>query len=135
MNNFPPKAAVEARKTQYLPDTRVELISMDDPYTKLKPGERGSVILVDDIGTVHIRWDSGSMLGAALGADEIRVVTPVSDKVYAQIMAVRSAGQCNMLDTRAVQRCAHDHDMYDLVIFIEEHKPDYVAFIMHGVRE
>ena len=103
MNNFPPKAAVDARKAQYLPGTRVELISMDDPFSKLKPGDRGFVTMVDDIGTVHIRWDSGSMLGAALGADEIRVVTPVSDKVCRQIMEVCASGDCNMLDTTAVQ--------------------------------
>ena len=135
MNNFPPKAAVDARKAQYLPGTRVELISMDDPFSKLKPEDRGFVTMVDDIGTVHIRWDSGSALGAALGADEIRVITPVNDTIYEQIMAVRASGQCNMLDTSAVQRYAHDHDMYDLVLFIEEHKADYLAFIMRGVRE
>jgi len=134
MNSIPSKAAVEARKAQYLPVTRVELISMDDPYTKLKPGERGSVTGVDDIGTVFVNWDCGSTLGAALDEDKIRVVAPVSDEVTEQIMAVRATGQCNMLDTRAVQRYAHGHDMYDLVVFIEEHKPDYVAFIMRGVR-
>jgi Domain of unknown function (DUF4314) len=42
---------------------RVELVHSNDPYTRLKPGERGTVSLVDSLGTVHVRWDSGSNLG------------------------------------------------------------------------
>jgi len=132
MSSLPFREVVEYIRAQYPPGTRVELVSMDDPYAKLKPGERGSVTYVDDTGTVHIRWDSGSSLGAVYGVDTIRVVTPVSDKVYEQIMAVRASGECNMLDTTAVQRYAHDNDMYDLVIFIEDNKVDYVDFIMRG---
>lgn len=42
---------------------RVELIHCNDPYTRLKPGDRGTVLLVDSWGTVHVKWDSGSSLG------------------------------------------------------------------------
>ena len=51
---------------------RVELISMDDPYSKLKPGDRGTVHTVDDTGTVFVRWDNGSGLGVVYGVDRIR---------------------------------------------------------------
>jgi hypothetical protein len=40
-----------------------------------------------------------------------------------------------MFDTTAVQRTANDHDFYELVCFIEEHKKEYVDFILHGKRE
>ena len=50
----------------------VELVFMNDPYTILKPGDQGTVIAVDDVGTVHIAWDRGSSLGAAYGEDRIR---------------------------------------------------------------
>ena len=57
----------------YKPGVRVKLIHMDDPYRPdLKAGALGTVIAVDDIGTVHIDWDNGSGLGAAYGADVIR---------------------------------------------------------------
>jgi len=56
-------------KSYYLPGTRVILIKMDDPYTKLKPGEKGTVTGVDDIGTIHVNWDCGSCLGVAFGED------------------------------------------------------------------
>ena len=131
---FPTKDEIEFRKNLYKQGTRIELIEMNDPYSKLKSGERGFVRKVDDIGTVHIDWDCGSRLGAVYGEDAIRVVPPLPDKVYEQIMAVRSAGACNMLDTTAVQRYANDNDLYELVIFIEEYKSDYVDFIFRGKK-
>jgi len=45
---------------------------MNDPYSKLKPGDQGTVSFVDDIGTVHINWDCGSSLGVGYGIDVIR---------------------------------------------------------------
>ena len=72
MNGFPSRSAVERMKAMYPNGTRVELIEMDDPYTKLPPGIRGTVVSVDDIATVHIRWDNGVAIGAAYGVDRIR---------------------------------------------------------------
>ena len=66
------KAALETRRLKFQPGTRVELVSMSDRYTDLKPGDRGEVTSVDAIGTVFVNWDSGSMLGVAYGADKIR---------------------------------------------------------------
>ncbi len=37
------KEIAERRRTMYPKGTRVELISMDDPYTKLLPGDKGTV--------------------------------------------------------------------------------------------
>ena len=72
MNTFPPREIVERLRLQYPTGCRVELVSMDDPHARLKPGDQGTVVAVDDIGTVHINWDNGSGLGAAYGADVIR---------------------------------------------------------------
>ena len=72
MNTFPPREIVERLRLQYPAGWRVELVSMDDPYARLRPGDQGTVVAVDDIGTVHIDWDNGSGLGAAYGADVIR---------------------------------------------------------------
>lgn len=41
-------------KEKYPEGSRVELISMDDPYSKLEAGDKGTVKFVDDAGTVHI---------------------------------------------------------------------------------
>ena len=65
---------LKALKTYYTPGIRVELVRMNDPYTRLKPGDKGTVLHVDDIGTIHVSWDSGSSLGIAYGEDECRLI-------------------------------------------------------------
>lgn len=44
---------------------RVEFLGFGehDPYTDLRPGAVGTVELVDALGTVHVKWDSGGRLG------------------------------------------------------------------------
>ena len=73
-HNFPSRETVERLRQMYPKGTRVELISMNDPYTKLRPGDRGTVSMVDDIGTVFVSWDCGSSLGVAYGVDHIRKI-------------------------------------------------------------
>jgi len=47
---------------------------MNDPYTKLVPGDQGTVQFIDDIGTIFVNWDCGSGLGVAYGEDIIRKI-------------------------------------------------------------
>jgi hypothetical protein len=44
---------------------RVALVYTSDEHTKLQPGDLGTVTVVDDLGTVGVRWDNGSRLGIA----------------------------------------------------------------------
>lgn len=71
---FPSKATVERVRASYPPGTRVRLVSMNDPYTKLDPGTAGIVQCVDDVATIHINWDNGSTLGAVYGEDIIEKI-------------------------------------------------------------
>lgn len=75
MMDFPKKEVVDAVKKQYPPGTRIALVSMEDPYSKLQPGDRGTVLGVDDIGTIHAAWDCGSGLGIAYDVDFCRKLT------------------------------------------------------------
>ena len=69
------KEALQALRERYPAGTRVELVHMDDPFnTKLTPGCRGTVRIVDDVGTIHVRWDCGSGLGVVYGEDICRKV-------------------------------------------------------------
>ena len=62
-------------RNRYPKGCRVKLIRMDDPYCqKLKPGMMGTVMSVDDIGTIHVAWDCGSTLGVVYGVDACIVV-------------------------------------------------------------
>lgn len=54
---------------QFPKGTRVALVKMDDPFSTLKPGDKGTVDHVDDIGTIHVNWDRGSSLGIIYGED------------------------------------------------------------------
>ena len=62
-----------ALRGQYPIGCTVELIEMNDTQAP-PPGTRGRVILVDDIGTIHVAWETGSGLGVAYGEDRCRRV-------------------------------------------------------------
>jgi hypothetical protein len=53
-------------------------------------------------------------------------------KIKEQILAIRESGKTNMFDTNMVQILANADGYYELVIFIEEHKKEYVQFILTG---
>ena len=53
---------------------RVQLIHMDDPFSKLKEGDEGTISHIDDTGTVHVKWDNGSSLGLIPEVDTYRVL-------------------------------------------------------------
>lgn len=63
--------AVAMIRQNYPPGTRLELISMDDPQA-IPPGSRGTVDHVDDMGTIHMRWDCGRSLGLVPSEDSFR---------------------------------------------------------------
>jgi hypothetical protein len=49
---------------------RVELVRCTDEFTRVQPGDRGTVQFIDSLGTVHVKWDSGRFLGLIPGEDE-----------------------------------------------------------------
>lgn len=65
---FPNKAEVEAVRKMYPVGTEIELIYMEDTQAP-PPGTKGVVSHVDDIGQVHVTWESGSTLTLIPGID------------------------------------------------------------------
>ena len=65
------KETLAMLREKYPAGTRVELVYMDDPYTKLIAGDKGTVKHVDDMGTIHISRGCGSSLGAVYRVDII----------------------------------------------------------------
>lgn len=80
MKGFLNSKEVERLRNEYPEGTRLMLLSMDDLYSKLEYGDRGTVIYVDDAGTIHMRWDSGSSLGLIYGEDSFRKLTDYERK-------------------------------------------------------
>ena len=64
---------VEELRTQYPTGTVVRLIRMDDSQAP-PVGAIGTVRYVDDIGTIHVSWETGSSLGVVYGMDKIEKV-------------------------------------------------------------
>ena len=73
-NQFPSREIVEKVRKEYPTGTRVRLILINDPYTRLVSDDKGTVDSVDGIGTVHVNWDNGSRLGVACGEDLIEKI-------------------------------------------------------------
>lgn len=64
--------------TRVLPGDRVELLEpLNDVWTRVRPGERGTVSHVDAIGTVHVKWDSGAVLGLVPEMDRYELVETI----------------------------------------------------------
>jgi hypothetical protein len=59
----------------------------------------------------------------------------MTDEIREQIMAIRDSGLTNMFDLNTVQRLANERDYFDLVLYIEDHKAEYVKFILTGQDE
>lgn len=49
-----------------------------------------------------------------------------------QILAIRETGKVNMFDTYAVQYIANQEQFYELVIFIQGCKEEYIDFLLYG---
>ena len=61
------------RDSRYPKGARVELVRMDDPQAP-PVGTKGTVLGVDDVGSILVAWDNGSGLNVAFGEDICRLV-------------------------------------------------------------
>ena len=62
-------------KESYPKGTRILLIQMGDDPRPIEPNTRGTVDVVDDIGTIHCTFDNGRHLGLVYGEDSFRKLT------------------------------------------------------------
>lgn len=72
-NTIPNRRMVEYLRELYPRGTRVELVEMGDPQAP-PAGTQGTVIGVDDIGSLMVKWDTGSSLNVLYGIDTVRKV-------------------------------------------------------------
>jgi hypothetical protein len=65
----------------FSPGDRVELVASNDPYTGLRPGDRGTVTGVADTPepTIDIAWDNGSTLAILPDAGDWVRLLPGND--------------------------------------------------------
>lgn len=63
MNLFPSKKFVDTVKMNYPKGTRICFDRMGDDPNPIESGSKGTVICVDDVGTIHVNFDNGRCLG------------------------------------------------------------------------
>ena len=63
---FPNKETVERIRREYSAGARVELVRMEDVQSP-PVGTKGTVLGVDDTGSLLMRWDTGSGLNVVYG--------------------------------------------------------------------
>ena len=70
---IPKSSVIEALRKEFPKGTRVELVQMDDPQAP-PIGTKGTVRGVDDMGSIMVRWDTGSGLSVVYGEDVCRKI-------------------------------------------------------------
>lgn len=55
---------------------RIRVVACTDPHTTLPAGLCGTVVFVDGLGTVHVRWDDGRTLGLVPDLDQYELLDP-----------------------------------------------------------
>jgi predicted CopG family antitoxin len=58
---------------------RIQMISMDDQHA-IDRGMQGTIVRIDDLGTLHVKWDDGSTLGVIPEIDEYQLL-PNEDNI------------------------------------------------------
>jgi hypothetical protein len=74
MKNRATREEIIARKANIPVGTRIECVECCDPYAPIPSGEKGTVRLVDDLGTVHVNWDNGRTLGLVAHIDTWKLI-------------------------------------------------------------
>lgn len=73
LNNYSQKMQIQRIKELYKAGTKIELKKMYDVQA-VPPNTIGIVDFVDDIGTIHVKWENGSSLGVIYGKDKFKIV-------------------------------------------------------------
>ena len=71
---FPNKEYIEQLRKKYPIGTKIQLISMRDEKYPVLPGTVGEVTHIDDVGSIHMKWENGSSLSIIPEVDSFKVV-------------------------------------------------------------
>lgn len=132
------RKTVERIKAQYPKGTRLRVMHMTDKYP-VPDGSLATVDHVDDIGTIHCKFDNGRYLGVIQGVDSFHVV-----QTREQLNARKEADDLTESEKRLhdklveiakdiAARAANGEDSFDIDKLFEEH--DFRSPIIHAISE
>lgn len=124
---FLSREIVEKIRKRYPKGSRVALVFMDDAQAP-PVGTLGTILGVDDIGSLIVEWDNGSRLNVIYGEDKVRIVH-YNKTIQFQFEEVRTTGLVNMLDYTGVQRIAMMLGYSELVDFIKNYPKEYFVLL------
>ena len=71
---FPNKNYLEQLRKQSPVGTKIRLISMRNEKYPILPGTIGEVTHIDDMGSIHMKWQNGSSLAIIPEVDSFKVL-------------------------------------------------------------
>ena len=57
---------------------RVRLVEMQEDPMPIEPGDEGTILSVDGLGQIHVKWDSGRSLALIPGVDKYEIINAVA---------------------------------------------------------
>ena len=74
MSNIWAQEQINRLRAQYPEGTRIQVDSMENGPRPIPSGTKGTVLYVDDIGTIHCKFDNGRGLGLIPDEDKFHVI-------------------------------------------------------------
>ena len=71
---FPNKTYLEQLRKQYPKGTKLQMITMRNEKYPAPPGTVGEVTHIDDMGSIHMKWENGSSLALIPEVDSFKVL-------------------------------------------------------------
>ena len=114
----------EKLRKKYPVGTRIELKHMEDMQA-VPDGTLGTVLHVDDAGTIHMLWDNGRGLGLIEGEDEFHIMETYMEYDKEKV----TAHSMNFKLSSAKERLSLNNIVIDNVITLSDE--DYHYFKEH----
>lgn len=60
---------------------RIRMLNMDDEQDPIDDGLEGTIVAIDDLGTLHVKWDDGRKLGVIPNIDEYQLLPSEDEQI------------------------------------------------------